>query len=72
MCAAEGCFWGLGSLLGAGIAMLVFPQVLKATHWFHGSAEFMAALAASSLLIFLLQTDVGVPLLGQVFSVIFE
>lgn len=69
---AEDCFLWPGSLLGVGMAMLVFPQVLKVTHWFHGFPEFMAALATSSLLISLLVTDVGVPLVGQVFSVIFE
>lgn len=69
---AEGCFLWPGSLLGAGMAMLVFPPVLKVAHWFHGFPEFMAALATSSLFIFLLVTAVGVPLVGQVFSIIFN
>lgn len=54
------------------MAMLVFPQVWKITHWFLGFPEVIAILATSSLLTFLLVTDVGVPLVGQVFSVIFE
>lgn len=54
------------------MAMLVFSQVLKVSHWFHGFPEVITALATSKFLTFLLVTDVGVPLVGQVFSVIFE